>query len=133
MMRYLLLTVVIFFLTFNITTTMAQQNDVTRTDLLDALMYLKVDLADIREEIIPAGQVVPKHLHHFPVLGYVVSGLVLFQIEGGEQMILKEGDAFYEPKDTTILHFDNVSKDEALTFVAFYLKEVEEENIMLPN
>jgi hypothetical protein len=51
---------------------MAQQNEIARTDLLDALMYLKVNLADIREEIIPAGKVVPKHLHHFPVLGYVV-------------------------------------------------------------
>jgi hypothetical protein len=32
-------------------------------------------------------------------------------------------------KSKTILHFDNVSKDKPLTFVAFYLKEQNEENI----
>ncbi|MGH7068087.1 MAG: hypothetical protein ACREEU_09935 [Acetobacteraceae bacterium] len=34
---------------------------------------------------------------------------------------LHEGDAFYEPAGTTILHFDNASERESLTFIAFYL------------
>jgi len=66
-------------------------------------------------------------------VGYVVSGNVLFQVEGEEIQLLKEGDAFYEPKDKTVLHFDNASKDKPLTFIAFYLKEGVEENIRVLN
>jgi quercetin dioxygenase-like cupin family protein len=76
----------------------------------------------------PAGVSAPRHLHPSPVIGYVVKGKVLFQIEGEEKKILKEGDAFYEPRNKRILHFDNLSSNEPLTFVAIYLKEGSEEN-----
>jgi len=108
---------------------MAQQKQLTRKDLLNAIVNQKVSVVEIKEVNMTGGQEAPKHLHPCPVVGYVLSGRVLIQIEGQESEILKEGDAFYEPKNKTILHFDNASKDKPLTFVAFYLKEQHEENI----
>ena len=108
---------------------MAQQKQLTRKDLLNAIVNQKVSVVEIKEVNMTGGQEAPKHLHPCPVVGYIVSGRVLFQIEGQESKILKEGDAFYEPKNKTILHFDNASKDKPLIFVPFYLKEQNEENI----
>lgn len=110
---------------------MAQQKQLTRKDLLTAIVNQKVSVVEIKEVTMAEGQQAPKHLHPCPVVGYVLSGNVLFQIEGEKSRILKEGDAFYEPKDTVILRFDNALKDKPLTFVAFYLKEQNEENIKI--
>lgn len=85
----------------------------------------------MQEIRLAAGQEVSKHVHPCPVVGYVKSGKVLFQIEGEEKIILNEGDAFYEPKGKNILHFDNASKENPLIFIAIYLKKGNEENIKL--
>src|SRR5262249_26863004 len=61
------------------------------------------------------------HLHTCPVVGYVARAPVLFQIEGEPPRTLKEGDAFHEPAGARILHFDNASDRDPLTFIAFYL------------
>lgn len=114
-------------------TVMAQQTQPSRKDLLTAFVDQHVTSVEIKEVTLPAGQAAPKHLHPCPVVGHVVSGTVLFQIEGEEPKFLKEGDAFYEPRSKTILHFDNASKEKPLTFVAFYLKEAGEKNIQLLN
>jgi len=105
------------------------QNLIIRRDLGPALMDQKVSKVEIQEITFPAGQVAPRHLHPCPVVGYIKSGTVLFQAEGKDPIILKEGDSFYEPKNVEILHFDNASNDKPMTFVAFYLKESGEENI----
>jgi quercetin dioxygenase-like cupin family protein len=110
---------------------MAQQKQLARKELLNAIVNQNVSVVEIKEVTMAKGQEAPKHLHPCPVVGYVVSGNVLFQIEGEERIILKEGDAFYEPRNKTILHFDNALKDKPLTFVAFYLKEQDEENIII--
>lgn len=109
---------------------MAQNKQVTRTDLLDAIVNQKVSIVEIKQITMAEGQEAPKHLHPCPMVGYVLSGDVLFQIEGEQSKIIKEGEAFYEPRNRTILHFDNAS-NKPLTFVAFYLKEEDEENIKL--
>jgi len=113
------------------TTAMSQQKQPTRKNLLNAVVNQKVSIVEIKEVTMIEGQAVPKHLHPCPVVGYVKSGKVLFQIEGEEKIILNEGDAFYEPKNKNILHFDNASNDKPLTFVAFYLKEANEDNIKI--
>lgn len=110
---------------------MAQQNLITRKNLKPALLEQKVSKVEIQEITFPAGQTAPKHLHPCPVVGYIKSGSVLFQIEGEEPVILKEGDSFHEPKNANILHFDNASNDKPMTFIAFYLKEMNEENVKL--
>jgi quercetin dioxygenase-like cupin family protein len=110
---------------------MAQQNVITRKNLESALMGQKVTKVEIQEITFPAGQTAPKHLHPCPVVGYIKSGSIHFQVEGKEPIILKEGDSFYEPKNLNILHFDNASNDKPMTFIAFYLKEENEENVKL--
>lgn len=110
---------------------MAQQQSITRIVLGSAMMEQNVTNVEIQEITLPPGQMAPRHMHPCPVVGYIRSGQVLFQIEGKEPHILKEGDSFYEPKNVTILHFDNIAKDQPLTFIAFYLKEGQEEDITI--
>ena len=104
---------------------------IQRKDLLNAVINQPVGTVEIKEVTLEPGQPVPKHFHACPVVGYIKSGSALFQIEGYESMVLNEGEAFYEPKDKVILHFDNASQDRPLVFLAFYLKEGSEENITL--
>jgi quercetin dioxygenase-like cupin family protein len=124
-------TIVTFILSFTLSVVMAQQNEITRRTLQAAVIDQKVRTVEIQEISFPAGQTAPKHLHPCPVVGYIKSGTVLFQIEGQDIVILKEGDSFYEPKNINILHFDNASKDKPVIFVAFYLKESNEANIKI--
>jgi quercetin dioxygenase-like cupin family protein len=46
---------------------------------------------------------------------------VNFQVEGDPPKILHEGDAFFEPPNKTMLHFDDPSDTDPMTFIAFYL------------
>ncbi|MEN7548068.1 cupin domain-containing protein [Rapidithrix thailandica] len=78
-----------------------------------------------------AGQKAPRHLHPCPVLGYVVSGTVRFQVEGQPERILKAGEAFFEPAATPIVHFDNFSEKEPLVFLAYYLLQEGEQKVEL--
>jgi quercetin dioxygenase-like cupin family protein len=110
---------------------MAQQPLITRKNLESALIDQKITKVEIQEITFPAGQTAPKHLHPCPVVGYIKSGSVLFQVEGKKPIILKEGDSFSEPKNVNILHFDNASNDKPMAFIALYLKEENEENIKL--
>ncbi|GAB4028957.1 cupin domain-containing protein [Spirosoma koreense] len=108
------------------------QTQLLRKDLLQVLLTKQsLSQIDIKQVTLPAGQAAPTHMHPCPVVGYVVSGSVLFQIEGEEKRVIHQGEAFYEPKDKVILHFDNGSPQEPLTFIAFYLKEADEALIKL--
>lgn len=108
------------------------QTQSLRKDLLQVLLTKQpLSQIDIKQVTIPVGQVAPKHTHPCPVVGYVTSGSVLFQIEGEEKRVIQQGEAFYEPKDKVILHFDNDSPQEPLTFIAFYLKQADEALIEL--
>jgi quercetin dioxygenase-like cupin family protein len=110
---------------------MAQQNEIIRKVLQPALIDQKVKMVEIQEITFPRGQTAPKHLHPCPVVGYIKSGSVLFQVEGQDAVVLREGDSFYEPRNANILHFDNASKEQPMTFIAFYMKEDNEANIKI--
>jgi quercetin dioxygenase-like cupin family protein len=110
---------------------MAQQNQISRKELLKTAINQNITNTEIQEITLAPGLEVPKHLHPCPVLGIIKSGEAVFQIEGQQQVILHEGDAFYEPKNVKILHFDNASKEKPLVFTAIYLKEGSEENIKI--
>jgi quercetin dioxygenase-like cupin family protein len=119
-------------LSFFIYSSMMAQEKVSREDLLEALLYQeKVSQVAVKKVVLPKGLASGKHLHPCPVVGYIAAGSVVFQVEGEEKKILKQGDAFYEPKNKTILHFDNASKEDPLVFIAFYLKEGDEALIQL--
>lgn len=107
------------------------KQEVTRKDLLSVYLNQSVSNIESKEVIIPAGGKGAYHSHPCPVVGYIVSGEVLFQIEGQPEEIIKEGGAFYEPKNTPIMHFDNASETEPLTFIAFYLREENEDFITM--
>lgn len=108
---------------------MAQQKTISRKELLKTALDQKVKSTEIQEITMAAGQSAPEHLHPCPVLGIINSGEAVFQIEGQQKVVLHEGEAFYEPKNVKILHFDNASAEKPLVFTAIYLKEGIEENI----
>ncbi|ASK29572.1 cupin [Chryseobacterium sp. T16E-39] len=128
-MKDLIKTIGILILLLNSAVLTAQQNQITRKELLNTSLDQKVGSVQMQEITMNVGQNAPKHLHPCPVLGIIKSGEAIFQIEGQEKTVLHEGDTFYEPKNKTILHFDNGSKEKALIFTAIYLKEGNEENI----
>lgn len=120
---------IIVILILNAVGMMAQQKAISRKELLKTALDQKVKSTEIQEITMAAGQGAPEHLHPCPVLGIINSGEAVFQIEGQEKVVLHEGDAFYEPKNVKILHFDNASSDKPLVFTAIYLKKGNEENI----
>ncbi|MCW1961802.1 cupin domain-containing protein [Chryseobacterium viscerum] len=120
---------IIVILMLNSVVIIAQQKTISRKELLKTALDQKVKSTEIQEITMAAGQGAPKHLHPCSVLGIINSGEAVFQIEGQERVILHQGDAFYEPKNTNILHFDNASAEKPLIFTAIYLKEGSEENI----
>lgn len=102
-----------------------------RKDLQDIALLQYVSKVEVKEVTLPPGMAAPRHLHPCPVMGVVKSGTVLFQIEGEEPRYIPQGEVFYEPRNKTILHFDNASSSEPLVFIAFYLKEADEPGIEL--
>ena len=70
------------------------------------------------------------HFHPCPVVGYIASGSALLQIEGKPSRILFTGDAFLEPANTRILHFDNASATDPMTFIALYLLSEDEHELI---
>ena len=107
---------------------------IIRRDLLKANIGDRiVSKVDIKEITLPPTQKAGYHKHPCPVVGHVASGILLFQVEGELSKILKAGDAFFEPANTPIVHFDNASETEPLKFIAYYLVNKETELIqMLP-
>lgn len=98
---------------------------VTRDSVLSVHLREKQSLSrvEIARITIPKGGKADYHSHPCPVVGTVVSGNLLFQIEGEEPQHLKAGEGFYEPRNQPILHFDNESETEDLVFMAYYLLE----------
>jgi quercetin dioxygenase-like cupin family protein len=82
-----------------------------------------------RIELAP-GQAAGLHRHPCDVVGYIVSGTIRLQIEGQPEQRLRAGDAFHEPKDTLIPHFDNASRDELAVFIAAYLLPEDEDEVI---
>ncbi len=88
-----------------------------------------VTSVDVHQITLEPNQQAGRHKHPCPVVGFVVGGTALFQVEGQSPKKLPAGSAFYEPADTVILQFDNESDVAPLTFVAFYLLDGRQELI----
>ena len=106
---------------------------VARTNLLSIQLKEKQGLSkvEIKKVVIPINGKAEYHLHPCPVVGHIVSGTLLFQIEGEKPQLIKAGEAFYEPKNKPILHFDNALDSEPLVFMVYYLVEENEDLLML--
>ena len=82
---------------------------------------IATDHVEVKQIDFAPSQQTGLHNHPCPVVGYIVKGTVLFQVEGEEPRTLHAGDAFFEPPNRTMLHFDNASDTDPMTFIAFYL------------
>ena len=124
--------VFIVLIILNCCTSMEKKN-VARTNLLSIQLREKQGLSkvEIKKVVIPVNGKAEYHLHPCPVVGHIVSGTLLFQIEGEKPQLIKAGEAFYEPKNKPILHFDNALDSEPLVFMAYYLVEENEDLLML--
>ena len=76
-------------------------------------------LVEARRISMSAGFAAGRHVHNGPVVGSIVRGTVLFQVDGEPATVLRPGDVFFEPADVPIDHFD--ARDEDVEFLAFFL------------
>jgi quercetin dioxygenase-like cupin family protein len=93
---------------------------------------LTIDKIESSDLHYPKGYKLPVHTHAGPVFGYVSKGSIIYQVEGQEPQLRREGDAFYEPAGTNILHFDNTSDSEEAVFTAVYLQKNGQPLIVFP-
>jgi quercetin dioxygenase-like cupin family protein len=108
------------------------QPPIERRELLKTVLkngvFTSVDVREIR--FLP-GQRGGRHLHPCTVLGYIVEGTAVYQIEGEPEQVLPAGSAFHEPAGAIIAEFANASNSEPMTFVAFYLLNGEQDLIQM--
>lgn len=107
---------------------------IVRKPLLSVpLDQASVTSVEVREINFEPGQETGRHLHPCPVVGHIVEGAAVLQVEGQSPQQLATGAAFYEPAGTVIARFDNASATEPMKFVAYYLLNGKQELIeMLP-
>ena len=98
-----------------------------------ALDHKTVTYVDVREIAFAPSQKTGLHKHPCPVIGFVVEGTAVLEVQGQPPQELPAGSSFYEPADTIILRFDNASSQTPMKFVAHYLLNGKQELIeMLP-
>jgi quercetin dioxygenase-like cupin family protein len=90
----------------------------------------RVARVEVTRIVLPPGRAVGAHTHPVPVVGYVVDGRIRFQIDRQSEEELAPMAAFYEPANARILHFDNASRSEPATFIAFYLLDVDDREVI---
>ena len=74
------------------------QPPIERKELLKAVFKNGVFTStDVREISLKPGQRGGRHLHPCAVLGYIVEGTAIYQIEGEPEQFLPTGSAFHEP------------------------------------
>ncbi len=71
-----------------------------------------------RIRIVP-GQAAGLHVHNGPVVGSILAGSAIYQIEGQAESVLRAGDVFFEPEGERIARFD--ATDEGVTFLGYFL------------
>ena len=70
----------------------------------------------------PPGASSPKHRHNAHTFVYVLEGSVIMQVEGGEKVTLKPGEAFYETPDDIHVVSMNASETEPAKILVFFVK-----------
>ena len=97
------------------------EQPISRTVVLDA-RFERVKAAErveVREIRILAGHAAGVHVHNGPVLGSILEGSAIYQIEGQPESVLKPGDVFYEPEGARIARFD--ATEEGVTFLGYFI------------
>jgi quercetin dioxygenase-like cupin family protein len=65
------------------------------------------------------------HVHNGPVVGSIIEGSVVYQVEGEPPSVLGPGDVFYEPEGARIARFD--AGADGATFLAYFLLRADQE------
>jgi len=93
----------------------------TRDVVLDVRLEQAKDTHRVqarRIRIMP-GQAAGLHVHNGPVVGSIVDGSAVFQVDGEPETMLRPGDVFYEPEGVRITRFD--AQEAGVTFLAYFL------------
>jgi len=77
-----------------------------------------VERIEVRRIRMHPGHPAGLHTHNGPVVGSIVEGSVVYQIEGEEPLVLGPGEVFYEPEGARIARFD--AGDDGVTFLAYF-------------
>jgi quercetin dioxygenase-like cupin family protein len=64
------------------------------------------------------GHTAGAHVHNGPVVGSVVEGSIVYQVQGQSTSVLGPGEVFYEPEGERIARFD--AGDDGATFLAYF-------------
>ena len=83
---------------------------------------------EVRRITIDPHHTVGRHGHNGPVVGYIVDGTVIFQIEGQAETRLTRGHTFFEPANIPIARFD--AEAAGVTFLAWFLLDTDEQPAM---
>ena len=84
----------------------------------------RLDRIEVRRIRMP-GHAAGLHVHKGPVLGSIVDGSVVYQVEGEQRSVLGPGEVFHEPEGARIARFD--AGDEGVTFLAYFLLSASQE------
>ena len=71
----------------------------------------------------PPGSVDPIHRHNAHAFVYVFEGSIVMQVEGGKEVTLKPGEAFYEGPNDIHAVGRNASGTKPARFVVFLVKD----------
>ena len=63
-----------------------------------------------------------------PVIGVITAGSVYFEVKGEAPRVLNPGDAFFEPANAHVPHFD--AQEKGATFIAHYLLGEDEHELL---
>jgi quercetin dioxygenase-like cupin family protein len=109
-------------------------SEIVRKPLLNVAIGVQtVTSVDVREITFAPGQRTGRHKHPCPVVGFIVEGSAVLEVNGERPQQLPEGSSFYEPAEKVILRFDNASASAPMKFIAHYLLNGNQELIeMLP-
>jgi quercetin dioxygenase-like cupin family protein len=77
-----------------------------------------IDRIEVRRIRMLSGHAAGLHVHNGPVVGSIVEGSVIYQVEGEPQSLLGPGEVFYEPEGARIARFD--AGDDGATFLAYF-------------
>jgi quercetin dioxygenase-like cupin family protein len=114
------------------TTGSGQEQPMTRDIVLDVRLARAKDThrVQVRRIRIRPGHAGGPHVHNGPVVGSIVDGSAVFQIEGEPEAVLRPGDVFYEPEGARITRFD--AQDAGVTFLAYFLLGPDQEPELIP-
>ena len=89
-----------------------------------------VSHVEVQRLTLPPGGKSGRHVHPGPVVSYVLSGHIIVQPQGEQPRTYTAGQSIFEPANTPIERFDNLSTTEPAVFVANYLLSADDHELV---